>query len=171
MDLLFLDQPRGVARNGAAEPLQNQVEAIVLGFRDAVVIDRGAQVLARARRETQQRQRAATGRRQRDRRRPSTIGDAHDDRPPTAVLEELLDRIGQRGGLPETTEHPLVLGEALDDAGFVDRPLQRAPDEGSDPGRRPCDGALRTRRRQCFGKFLGGERFYHDGLWLTWRGI
>ena len=65
-----------------------------------------------------------------------------------AVLEELLDRVTQRGGLPEAAEHARVVGEAADRHGFVDRALERAADEGRDVGRGARDD---TYRAGCFG--------------------
>ncbi|MFO1399630.1 MAG: hypothetical protein U1F30_00215 [Steroidobacteraceae bacterium] len=79
-DLLVLDQLRAAR----AHPLQHQVEAVALVRGDAVVVDRGAQVFARARAAAAQAQRAAIGR-QRDRGGAAAVDDAHDEgasRPP-----------------------------------------------------------------------------------------
>ena len=73
--------------------------------------------------------------RQRQRRRASAIDHADDDGAAAAVLEELIDRVTQRGGLPEAAEDARVVGKTADRDGFVDRTLQGAADEGRDAGR------------------------------------
>ena len=82
--------------------------------------------------------------RQRQRRRARAVDDAHDDGAAAAVLEELLDRVTQRGGLPQAAEHARVVGEAADRDGFVDRTLEGAADEGRDVGRGARDDTYRA---------------------------
>ena len=135
VDLLVLDQLR--AR--CAHPLYHQVEAVALGAVQAVIVHRGAQVLARAgiqRHEPQLRSSGGKG----DGRRAGAVGDAHDERLAAAVLEELLDRVGDRRRLPQPAEVPLELAEAADGEHLVDRPLESAADEGGDSGGHALDG-------------------------------
>src|SRR6185437_3254886 len=90
-------------------------------------------------------QRQQTRRRaQRDRRRPCAIHDAHDISLRSAILEELLDRVGQRGGLPQTAEMVLELREAADEHRVIDGALQSSPDEGCRSGGCACDRTLRS---------------------------
>jgi hypothetical protein len=71
---------------GAAQTLQDQIEAVDFVRSDAVEIDRGTQVLARARGDAGQHQRCGNCR-QRNGRSAAAIDDAHDDRGAAAVLE------------------------------------------------------------------------------------
>ena len=104
---MILDQ----LRTRDAYALHDEVETVVLAFDDAVVVDRCAQALARARIDAREAQRcAACGKR--DGGRPCAVGDAHDERFAPAVLEELLDSVGKRGWLPEAAKELLELCEA-----------------------------------------------------------
>ena len=61
-----------------------------------------------------------------------------------AVLEELLDGIRQRRGLPQAAEVLLELGEALDQDRAIDRTFEGAADEGGDAGRHALDRVVRS---------------------------
>ena len=89
IDLLVLD----VLRARRTHPLDDQVELVGVGRIQVVVVDRGAQELAGARALRLQRQRRELGRGQRQRRRAAAVDDPDDAREPTAVLEELLNRV------------------------------------------------------------------------------
>ncbi len=71
----------------------------------------------------------------RERGRTGAIHHAHDDGAAAAVLEELLDGVTQRGGLPQAAENSCVVRKAANRDGLVDRTLERAADEGRDVGR------------------------------------
>ena len=130
VDFLVLD----VFGARRAHALQHEIEAILLIVADAVVVDRRAQEFARAGRLGLQHERLAAGR-QRQRAAARAILDPHDDRDAAAVLEVLLDRIGQRARLPEAAENPLKLREARDTDGAVDGTTQAAADECGDRSR------------------------------------
>ena len=130
VDFLVLDQ----LGTGGAHALHHEVEALVLGSAQAIVVNRGAQVLARAGVERDQAQ-CASARGQGYRRGARAVDDAHDARLATAVLEELLDGIGERRRLPQAAEVLLKLDEAPDRERLVHRTLQRAADERDDSGR------------------------------------
>src|SRR5262249_22999897 len=73
---------------------------------------------------------------------------AHDQRVRSAVEEVMVDG-GRHGAVgPEASENALVFGEAEDAHGAllvaVDRPAQRATDEGGDRGRNAGDRANST---------------------------
>ena len=70
------------------------------------------------------------------------VGDTHDDGAAAAVLEELLDRVGNGRGLPQAAEHVLEFGEARDRDRPVHRPLEGAADEGGDCGWQARDDRL-----------------------------
>src|SRR5207245_2781729 len=78
-----------------------------------VIVHRGAQVLARAGVQRHEPQLRSSGGKV-DGRRAGAVGDAHDERLAAAVLEELLDRVGDRRRLPQPGEVPLELAEATD---------------------------------------------------------
>src|SRR5205823_3473993 len=138
-DLLVLD----LLRARGAHALHDEIETLGFLRIDGVVVDRGAQVFARAGADTAQDEAAARrGQRQRGRTRP--VRHAHDDRAAPAVLEELLDRVAQRGRLPEAAEHTRVVGEAAYQHRFVDGALERATDEGGDAGRGTRDDTYRA---------------------------
>ena len=81
---------------------------------DVIVVDRGAQELARAWSARFEPQRlAAATQRQRDGRR--AVRDTNDDGLPSALLEEMLDGVGQRARLPQAAELLLKIREALDE--------------------------------------------------------
>ena len=88
-------------------------------------------------------QRRAVGR-QAQGRRARAVDDAHDARLATAVLEELLERVGERGGLPQPTEVVLEFGKAAHDERLIDRTLEGAADEGGDSGRHTLDRVIRS---------------------------
>jgi hypothetical protein len=124
VDLLVLDMLR--ARGPHA--LDHEVEAVLLVVADAVVVDGRAQELARAGRERLDHQRlAACG--QLDRAAARAVRDAHDNGGVPAVLEVLLDRVGERRRLPEAAEDALEFVEARDPHRAVDRAAQAAADE------------------------------------------
>ncbi len=125
-DLLVLD----ALRTRRADALQDEIEAVVLVVTDAVVIDRGAQVLTRTGRETDERQRLAPGP-QRNRGRARAVRDAHHDCRAPAVLEILFEGVTHRRGLPEAAEEAHVFREAANDDGRIDRALECAADESS----------------------------------------
>src|SRR5437667_223797 len=110
-----------------------------LGAVQAVIVHRGAQVLARAGVQRHEPQLRSSGGKV-DGRRAGAVGDAHDERLAAAVLEELLDRVGDRRRLPQPAEVPLELPEAADGEHLVDRPLESAADEGGDSGGHALDG-------------------------------
>jgi len=140
-DLLVLD----ALRAARADALHDQVEPVGLVPADVVVVDRRPQHLPRARAQRRQRQRlAATG--QGERRRRAPVHDPHHDRVAAAVLEELLDGVGERARLPEPAEDGVELGEASDRDWPVDRPAQRATHEGGDGRGLPLDGVVGARR-------------------------
>ncbi len=139
-DLLVLDALGAVG----AHALHDEVEAVGLVRPDVVVVDRGAQHLARARAERRERERlGAAG--QRDGRRRAAVDHADDQGRAAAVLEELLDGIGQRAGLPQSAEDAVELGEAADRDRAIGRAAQRAADEGSHGGGPAEDGAIGAR--------------------------
>ena len=131
IDLLVLD----VFRPGRPHALDHQVEQVVLVVADAVVVDGRAQELARARRERLEHERLVA-RRQFERAAARAIRDAHDDRRAPAVLEELLDCIGQRARLPQPAEDALEFVEAGDRNRAIDRATQAPADECRDGRRR-----------------------------------
>jgi len=131
VDFLVLD----VLGARRAHALDHEVEAVFLVLADAVVIDGGAQELARAGRERLQHE-PLHARRQLDRAATRAVGDAHHDRRAPAVLEILLDRIRQRRRLPEASEDALEFVEAGDCDGSVHRAAQAAADERRDGRRR-----------------------------------
>src|SRR6202011_1032073 len=94
--------------------------------------------LARAGIRSEQPQGACT-RRQGDRGRSSAVGDTHDARLTAAVLEELLDCVGEWRGLPEPAKMLLEFREASDRQRLADRTLEGAADEGNDCGRHALD--------------------------------
>ncbi len=136
-DLLILDE----LGSGRAHTLHDEIEPVGLAVLDAVVVDGRPQVLTRAGVQSDElQQRGARG--QCDRRRVRSIDDAHDVGAPTAVLEELLDGVGQGGWLPQAAEMLLEFAEARDHDRLIHRPLQRAADEGGDGRWRTVDRAL-----------------------------
>jgi len=139
-DLLVLD----VIRAARAHALHHQVEAVGLGRADVVVVDRGAQRLARARAQRLERERLAVAG-QRDGGGRAAVHHAHDDRPLAAALEELLDGVRHRAWLPQAAEHLVELREAPHRERPVDRPAQGAADERGDGGRHQGDRAVRAR--------------------------
>jgi len=111
-----------------AHALNHEVEAVGLVRADVVVVHRGTQQLARSRAERRERERVlAAG--QRDRGGRTAVHDAHDQGDLAAILEELLDGIGERARLPEAPERVLELGEAADRDGTVHRAAQGATHE------------------------------------------
>ena len=139
-DLLVLD----VLGSGRAQPLHDQVEALVLRWPDVVVIDRGAQRLARAGALRLERQDlAAAG--QRDRGRRAAVDDPNHHGLSAAVLEILFDRVRERARLPEPAEHLLIVREAVEQDRLVDRAANGAPDKGSDRAGQTGDGLVRAR--------------------------
>ena len=131
-DLLVLD----VLGSGRAQALHDQVEALVLGWPDVVVVDRRAQRLARAGALRLERQDlAAAG--QRDRGRRATVDHPNHHSLSAAVLEILLDRVRERARLPEPPEYLLVIREAVEQDRLVDRSANGASDKAvTAPGRR-----------------------------------
>ena len=129
IDLLVFHQLRA----GGAHALHHQIEAVALGAAQAVIVHRGAQVLARAGIHGHQLE-LAPARRQAEGRRARAVGDAHDQCLATTILEELLDRVGEGRGLPQAAEVPLELTEARGAQRLVDRPLEGAADESGDSG-------------------------------------
>ena len=134
VDLLVLD----VLRARGAHALDHEVEAVLLVVADAVVVDGRAQELARAGRERLEHQRLAA-RRESDRAAARAVRDAHHDRGPPAILEVLLERVRQRGGLPQAAEDALEFVEAVDAHGAIDGAAQATADERRDGRRRFCD--------------------------------
>jgi len=140
-DLLVLD----VIGAPRAHALHDEVEAVGLRCADVVVIDRGAQRLARTGTQRLERERrVAAG--QRDGGGHAAVHDADDDRALAAAFEELLDGIRHRARLPQSAEHLVELGVALHRDRPVDRPTQGAADEPRDRGRQQRDRAVRARR-------------------------
>jgi len=139
--LLVLD----VLRAAESHALQHEIEAIGLGGPDVVVVDRRPQCLSRTGTQRLERQRIRPAG-QRNRRRASAVDDAYDDRGSTAVLEILLDGIGQRARLPQPAEDRVKFGEARHRHGALDRTPQRTAHEGGHGGRKACDRAFRARR-------------------------
>jgi len=136
-DLLVLDALGAVG----AHALHDQVEAVGLVRADVVVIHRGAKHLARSRAERGERQGVvAAG--QRDRGGGAAVHDPHDQRNLAAVLEVLLDGVGERARLPQAAEGVLELGEAADCDGAVHRTAQGASHEGRHGGGPPDDGVV-----------------------------
>src|SRR4029077_18489940 len=77
-------------------------------------------------------------------RRPRAGGHPHDARPSAAILEELLDRVGERRGLPQAAEVLLELVETVDRESLIDRPLESAADECRDGSRHTLDRVVVT---------------------------
>jgi len=140
-DLLVFD----VLGARRAHALHHEVEAIRLVRTDIVVIDGGAQRFARARAQGYERERLARAARQRDAGGCAAVHHADDHGLAPAVLEELLDGIGQRARLPEATEDVVELRVAAHCDGAIDGAAQRAPDECSNGGGKAGNGALGAR--------------------------
>ena len=140
-----------------AHALDHEVEAVFLVLADPVVVDRGAQELARAGRKRLEHERLVA-RRQADRAAARAVRDAHDDGRAAAVLEVLLDGIGHRGRLPQAAEDALELVEAGDADRPVDGTTQAATDEGRDGRRCFCD---RLSEAGFFLNLDAGQSFRH----------
>ena len=115
-DLLVLDELRAPRPN----PLHDQVEAVLLVRGDVVVVHGRAQCLPRAGTQGLQHELLPAAR-QHDRGPGAAVCDPDDYRLAATAVEKLLDRIRQRTRLPEAAEHLLVLREALQPDGPVDR--------------------------------------------------
>ena len=131
-----------------AHALHDEVEAVFLVGRDVVVVDGGTQHFARAGTQRFEHQLFVAAR-QADGGRRAAVHDAHDDGFAAAVVEELLDGIGQHARLPEPAEHLLVLGEIAHAHRTVDGTAQRTADEP------------RRRRRQANDRLVCANRFRH----------
>ena len=134
--------------------MYDEVESIRLAFADAVVVNRGAQVFARAGIERNQAQRRAGGG-ECDGRRVRAVDDAYDKRPTPAVLEELFESVRQRRGLPQATKHLLEFREARDRNRLIHGSLERAPHEGGYSSRHTLDRAVRCSALFC--EFYAGN--------------
>jgi len=125
-DLLVLD----VLGPVSAHTLHHEIEAVVLARTDVVVIDRRPQRLARARAECLEPQRRSGTAGKADGRRAAAVHQAQHYGFAPAVVEELLDGIGERARLPQPAEHLLEFAEAAQADRLVDRTPQTAADEG-----------------------------------------
>ena len=87
-------------------------------------------------------QQALETRGQSHRRRARAIGYPHHGALVAAILEELLDGVRQRRGLPQPAEDTLIVIEAVQQRGLIEGPLECAPHEGRDAGAHARDRRL-----------------------------
>src|SRR4029079_9778333 len=99
--------------------------------------------------------------RQRDRGRARAVDDADDEGPTATVLEELLESVGKRRGLPESATDLLEFGQAGHGHRLVDRSLQRAADEGRDSSWHALNRVLRHSALFCEFFYAGNTAFSH----------
>ena len=94
-----------------AHPLQNQIEVIRILIGKIVVIHGSTQKLTAARRQRLQCQ-CLFAARQLNGGWRSAIDYTNDNGTCTTMFKIVLDCVGQRAGLPQTTEHALIISKA-----------------------------------------------------------
>jgi hypothetical protein len=138
-DLLVLD----VAAALHAYPLHGEVEPQLIVHGDIVVIDTRTQKFASAgTRRLQSKELLA--RAQGESRGTGTVDHPDDDCLGAAVLEEMLDRVGQSARLPQSPEGMLELDEARDEHRSIEGTAQRAADERRTRGAQARNRAVGT---------------------------